>query len=116
MQRQVSPGQVKAMPMADTDPYPEDFFSKRGVELPSHLSTITGRWKSLLLVVVMSAFASGPLQSWQTLEPIMISAGVWAGPHQEMKLTAVYSIAVGVAMMSQVLAGTVYDAVGPRAT
>lgn len=116
MQRQVSPGQMKALPMADDDPYPDNYFEKRGVELPSHLATKKQRWIALLIVVISSAFASGPISSWPTLEPLLIEEGVFAGPHQEVLLTAVYSLAVGIAMVGQTFAGIVYDAIGPRAT
>lgn len=106
MQRQESPGGVK---------HPEDFFSKKGIDLPSHLSTEHGRWKSLLIVCIACAFTSGPMQSWATLEPILISEGVFAGPDQQAQLTGVYSVATGFTLCAYAFGGMLYDAVGPRA-
>jgi len=84
------------------------------LELPSHLNTSARRWATLVLVAVSGAFASGPIASWPTLEPLLISEGLWAGPNQEANLTSVYSIAFGVSMISSFVVGILYDAVGPR--
>jgi hypothetical protein len=94
--------------------FQDDFQQIVGKELPSHLRTKTRRWASLLLVAVSGAFASGPFASWPTLEPLLIAEGVWAGPDQLANLTSVYSLAMGVAMMSLLLAGIFYDVIGAR--
>jgi len=93
---------------------PDYFQQVVGKELPRHLNTITRRWASLILVAVSGAFASGPFASWPTLEPLLISEGVWAGPHQTSNLSSVYSIAMGVSMISTLIAGMFYDVIGAR--
>lgn len=93
----------------------EDAFQKMGIELPSHLNTYTRRWASLLLIAGSGAFASGPFAAWPTLEPLLIAEGVWAGPNQSANLASVYSIATGLAMISSLISGILYDAIGPRA-
>jgi len=92
----------------------KDIFEEAGIKLPSHLSTYSRRWASLLLVAISGAFASGPIASWPTLEPLLISEGVWAGPNQQTNLTFVFSIASGLSMVAIFGAGILYDAVGPR--
>jgi len=49
-----------------------------------------------------------------TLEPILISEKVFAGPTQLPQLTTVYSITLGVLMMSFLPVGIIYDSYGPR--
>jgi MFS family permease len=91
-----------------------DIFQKAGIELPSHLSTYSRRWASLVLVAVTGSFASGPLVSWPTLEPLLVEEGVWAGPDQQANLSSVYSIAIGASLVASLVAGTLLDAIGPR--
>lgn len=93
---------------------PEDFYCKAGIELPSYLNTYRRRWMVLIVVAVSGAFASGPYAMWATLEPLLISEGVWAGPHQQANLTYVYSITMGISMISSLITGIIYDAVGAR--
>jgi len=65
-------------------------------------------------VVICSAFAAGPLAAWPTLEPILIGEGVFAGPDQQLKLTSVFALAATLALISQLLSGILYDAIGAR--
>lgn len=91
-----------------------DVFEKNGVELPAHLSTYSRRWASLVIVAATGSFASGPLVSWPTLEPLLVGEGVWDGPDQQANLAFVYSIAVGASLVASLIAGTLLDAIGPR--
>lgn len=117
MIQQTSPRVLETTPaFSEPDPAPadDDFFVKAGVYMPSHLKTNKQRWGALLLVAGSGAFASGPLASWPTLEPLLIIEGVWAGPDQLNKLNSVYSIAAGVGLVSFFFSGIFYDALGAR--
>ena len=52
--------------------------------------------------------------SWPTLEPILIREGVFAGPAQQQRLTSVFSVATGLAVVGTVPAGILFDRLGPR--
>eukprot|EP00466_Bigelowiella_natans_P009198 jgi/Bigna1/75924/fgenesh1_pg.38_\ len=93
----------------------DDVFAKHGIQLPTHLNTLSRRWASLLLFCILSAICSGPLTSWATLEPILIADyRVFEGRDQKTQLSSVYSVAVGTAVLGLFFAGLAYDRFGPR--
>ncbi|CAK0909693.1 unnamed protein product [Prorocentrum cordatum] len=65
-------------------------------------------------VTVFNALASGPLQSWATLEPLLVKAHVWEGADQLSKFQSAFSLALGVSMLSGLLNGVLFDVLGPR--
>jgi len=68
------------------------------------------------MVGFFSTLASGPLQSWNTLEPILMQMGVFEGAGQQGQLTEVFSIAVGFAAGGSCVGGLIYDRIGPKLT
>mmetsp|Transcript_29565 Transcript_29565/g.47591 ORF Transcript_29565/g.47591 Transcript_29565/m.47591 type:complete len:579 (+) Transcript_29565:71-1807(+) len=93
----------------------DDVLQQSGVHLPDHLSTKTSRWISLLTIAISGSFASGPIASWPTLEPILIKEGVFAGPTQQNDLTTLYSFATCVALIAIFIGGIAFDVLGPKA-
>ena len=91
-----------------------NIYAVAGVQLPWHLATEKRRWVSLTIYVGFSVLASGPLQSWPTLEPVLVDMGVFQGGNQKSRLAEVYSIAQGFSMASALFAGILFDRVGPR--
>jgi len=93
----------------------DDVFSQQAIDLPFHLRTRTRRWCSLAAFCVLSTICTGPLQSWATLEPILIKDGVFSHDHPQSQLTAIFSLALGFSVVASLFAGMAYDQLGPRA-
>lgn len=79
----------------------------------------------MIIVFLCSILASGPLQAFPTLEPLLIDAKVFANNcpngilgciEQEIQLSNMYTIAVGVSLGLFCILGYIYDRTGPRFT
>lgn len=101
---------VSKLPGLDGD----KIFADAGIVVPPMYATPFRRWMCLCVFSFVSAAASGPMSMFPTLEPILVSEKVFEGPNQLPQLTDVYSITLGVLMMSFLPVGIIYDSYGPR--
>lgn len=86
--------------------------------MPWYASTVARRWTSLGVIGAVMCVASGPIASWPTLEPLIISDGAFASRGREVQqelLSECYSVALFVQMATYFVAGLFFDLAGPMA-
>ena len=90
----------------------------QSVDLP-YLRTPLRRWAALVVITLCSSFDQIPLTAWQVLQPVMLSDNVLCGVPGDAKVTnpldQIYNIGLGLAAVSNLFVGLMFDIIGPRA-